>query len=235
MQVRVHNLQKRYGQATVLNLPELHIDSGVSFGLVGNNGAGKTTFLRLILDLIRPSEGHVLLNGQDVAENDAWKHCTSSYLDSSFLIDYLTPVEYIHFVGSLYGLNSVQVEEQWARYRPFFGDQPLGSGAYIRDLSVGNQKKVGIVAALMVQPQLLVLDEPFANLDPTSRSRLKNMLKARDQSADTTLIISSHDLDQITEICRRIALIEHGVIVRDIHTAPDTLQDLESYFAVEEA
>ena len=78
MHLQVQNLQKRYGLATVLDLPELDIDSGASFGLVGNNGAGKTTFLRLVLDLIRPSEGQVLLNGQDVAQGDAWKGCTGS-------------------------------------------------------------------------------------------------------------------------------------------------------------
>ena len=80
MHLQVQNLQKRYGLATVLDLPELDIDSGASFGLVGNNGAGKTTFLRLVLDLIRPSEGQVLLNGQDVAQGDAWKGYTGSYL-----------------------------------------------------------------------------------------------------------------------------------------------------------
>ena len=234
MHLRVQNLQKRYGLATVLDLPELDIDSGASFGLVGNNGAGKTTFLRLVLDLIRPSEGQVLLNGQDVAQDDAWNGCTGSYLGPAFLIDYLTPVEYIHFVGNLYGMSPVQIEEKWEHYRPFFGDQPLDGGEYIRNLSEGNKKKVGLVAALMVEPRLLVLDEPFANLDPTSQIRLKDTLKTLDQTTDTTLIISSHDLSHITEVCRRIAVIERGVIVRDIHTAPDTLRELEHYFAVEE-
>ena len=161
MHLQVQNLQKRYGLATVLDLPELNIDSGASFGLVGNNGAGKTTFLRLVLDLIRPSEGQVLINGQNVAQDDAWKNCTGSYLDSNFLIDYLTPVEYIHFVGSLYGMSSGQIEEKWDHYRPFFGDQPLDGSEYIRNLSEGNKKKMGLVAALMVEPRLLVLDEPL--------------------------------------------------------------------------
>ena len=143
-------------------------------------------------------------------------------------------MEYIHFVGNLYGMNPVQVKEKWEHYRPFFGDQPLDTGEYIRNLSEGNKKKVGLVAALMVEPRLLVLDEPFANLDPTSQIRLKDMLKAADQTTDTTLIISSHDLNHITEVCRRVAVIERGVIVRDIHTAPDTLRELERYFAVEE-
>ena len=233
MHLQVQNLQKRYGLATVLDLPELDIDSGASFGLVGNNGAGKTTFLRLVLDLIRPSEGQVLLNGQDVAQGDAWKGCTGSYLGPTFLTDYLTPVEYIHFVGSLYGMNPVQVKEKWGHYRSFFGHQDLDTGEYIRNLSEGNKKKLGLVAALMVEPRLLVLDEPFANLDPTSQIRLKDMLKTLDQTTDTTLIISSHDLNHITEVCRRIAVIERGVIVRDISTAPDTLRELEHYFTVE--
>ena len=169
-----------------------------------------------------------------MAQDDAWKTCTGSYLDPNFLIDYLTPVEYIHFAGSLYGMSPIQIDEKWDHYRPFFGDQPLDGSEYIRNLSEGNKKKVGLVAALMVEPRLLVLDEPFANLDPTSQIRLKDMLKTLDQTAHTTLVISSHDLNHITEVCRRIAVIERGVIVRDISTAPDTLRELEHYFAVEE-
>ena len=234
MHLQARDLTKCYGATTVLDLPELDIGSGASFGLVGNNGAGKTTFLRLALDLIQPTQGQVLLDGRDVSTEADWKDQTGSYLAPSFLIDYLTPVEYIHFVGGLYGFTQVQTAEKWASYAPFFGDQALDEGQYIRNLSEGNKKKVGLVAALMVEPRLLLLDEPFANLDPTSQIRLKDMLKAVDDSSATTLILSSHDLNHVTEVCRRIAVIERGVIVRDIPTTPNTLRELEHYFAVEE-
>ncbi|NKB70181.1 MAG: ATP-binding cassette domain-containing protein [Candidatus Latescibacteria bacterium] len=233
MHLQARDLIKRYGLTTALDLPQLDIDSGASFGLVGNNGAGKTTFLRLVLDLIKATQGQVLLDGLNVATETNWKGRTGSYLAPSFLIDYLTPVEYIYFVGNLYGLSQIQTAEKWASYAPFFGDQPLDEGQYIRNLSEGNKKKVGLVAALMVEPHLLILDEPFANLDPTSQIRLKDMLKKVDESPATTLILSSHDLNHVTEVCGRIAVIERGAIVRDIATTPDTLRQLESYFAVE--
>ena len=235
MRVDVTDLIKRFGDAFSLEIPLLRIKSGQTFGLVGNNGAGKTTFLRLLLDLIKADEGAIAINEWVVEKGDEWKSHVGSYLDESFLLDYLTPLEFFSFVGSVSGLNKTQTLENLEVFRSFLPHEALTNNSkYIRDLSTGNAKKVGIVGALFIQPDLVVLDEPFANLDPRSQIALKSLL--RDIAArGTTLLISSHDLAHVTEICERIAVLERGAIVREIQTSDATLRELELYFAAEES
>ncbi len=232
MNVKVFHLVKRYGQHFALHVSELRIATGEALGLVGNNGAGKTTFLRLILDLIRPDDGHVLVDGQNVAKETAWKAHVGSYLDESFLLDFLTPDEYFHFVGGVYEMSAAQIEAALARYRTFLPEQAFSRiQPYIRDLSTGNKKKVGLVAAMFTEPHLLVLDEPFANLDPGSQIRLKTLLQRLRQEHGTTMLISSHDLGHVTDFCERITLLDDGQIARDMTTSDATLRELKHYFA----
>ncbi len=230
--IKIENLKKIYSGRTVLELPALEIGKGESFGLVGNNGAGKTTLFRLILDLIRADGGRVLSLGEDVAKNEQWKTYTGSYLDEGFLIDFLTPVEYFMLVAKLNGMTQGDVRQFFEANHAFFGGDILAETAYIRDLSKGTQKKVGIAAALMIDPEVLVLDEPFSNLDPTSQFRLKELLKNYREQKNGTMLISSHDLNHVTEVCRRIVVLHEGVVVHDLETNADTLKQLEAFFAV---
>lgn len=229
--LEIKNLKKVYGEKTVVNIEQLQINQGETIGLVGNNGAGKTTFFRMLLDLIRPSEGEILSKGENVMMTDSWKNYTASYLDEGFLIDYLTPEEYFVFIGSLHNLSVADVQTYLASYMEFFNGEILNSGKYIRDFSKGNQNKVGIAAALMQRPDLLVLDEPFANLDPTTQIRLKSILKTLRTEHKMTTFISSHDLNHVTDVCDRIILVEKGLIIKDIHTDENTLKELETYFS----
>ncbi|WP_231491058.1 ABC transporter ATP-binding protein [Pedobacter sp. Leaf170] len=229
MILEVKNLQKVYGDKTVVNIQDLNIEAGETVGLVGNNGAGKTTFFRMLLDLIRPTSGEVLSKGENVMQNDNWKNYTASFLDEGFLIDYLTPEEYFTFIGSLHNLSIADVSAYLTQYGEFFNGEILNSGKYIRDFSKGNQVKVGIAAALMQKPEILILDEPFANLDPTTQIRLKNLLKL--QAGSMTTFISSHDLNHVTDVCNRIILVEKGVVIKDFKTDENTLKELESYFS----
>ena len=230
--IQVNNLTKVYNGVTVLNLPALSIPQGESFGLVGNNGAGKTTFFRLILDLIEASDGEVSIEGQKVMRNDSWKTMTGSFLDEGFLIDFLTPEEYFKFVGKLHQKSDGDITEFQNTMRDFFNDEILETKKLIRDFSKGNQKKIGIAAALIGEPKLLILDEPFTALDPSSQIRLKRFLTDFQTRFKMTMLISSHDLNHVTEVCKRIVVLEKGKVVKDIETGEDTLKELEAYFAV---
>ncbi|MEQ9261928.1 MAG: ABC transporter ATP-binding protein [Owenweeksia sp.] len=228
--ISIQNITKKYGSETVLDIPNLELNTGQSFGLVGNNGAGKTTLYRCILDLIEPDSGEIIIKGVQVHKSEEWKNFTGSFLDEGFLIDYLTPDEYFNFIGKLHGLEQSEVSKELQKYDDFFKGEIRGRKKYIRDLSKGNQKKVGIVGALLGNPGVLVLDEPFANLDPSTQYQLRDQLKKLDQETDITMLISSHDLGHVTEFCQRIVILDHGKVVKDIHTTSETLRELEDFF-----
>ena len=230
--IQISNLSKIYSDVTVLNIDSLTIPQGESFGLVGNNGAGKTTLFRLILDLIEANSGNVTINDEPVARRDEWKSSVGSFLDEGFLIDFLTPEEYFKFVGKLYNKSEGDIALFLEGMKDFFNDEILSDKKLIRDLSKGNQKKVGIAAALISDPKILILDEPFTALDPSSQIRLKRLLNDLQEKDHMTMLISSHDLNHVTEVCKRTVVLEKGKIVRDIQTGEDTLKELESYFAV---
>ncbi|MDT0649285.1 ABC transporter ATP-binding protein [Autumnicola edwardsiae] len=228
------NLSKVYGGTKVLDIEHLDIPSGQNFGLVGNNGAGKTTFFSLLLDLIQPSSGNIFNNDITVSQSEEWKPFTSSFIDESFLIGYLTPEEYFYFVGELRNQNRADIDTFVAQFEDFFNGEIIGRKKYLRDLSKGNQKKVGIIAALIGNPEVVILDEPFANLDPTTQFRLKKILKDLSEVSGTTVLISSHDLIHVTEVCERIVVLDKGTIVKDIKTSEATRKELEAYFAGEQ-
>tara|TARA_Y200000002_G_scaffold296740_1_gene251330 strand:- start:83 stop:781 length:699 start_codon:yes stop_codon:yes gene_type:complete len=231
--ITFNNLKKSYSRNVVLEINSLDIPKGQAFGLVGNNGAGKTTLFSLLLDLIKPTKGKVSNNNIDVKESEDWKSFTSAFLDESFLISYLLPEEYFYFIGDLRGVSKREVDSFLNQFEDLFNGEILGGKKYIRDLSKGNQKKVGIIAALIGSPKIIILDEPFANLDPTTQIRLKKIIKKLAEEKETTVLVSSHDLQDVTEVSERIVLLEKGKIVRDIKTDSKTLKELEEYFTKE--
>lgn len=229
--ITVSNLSKKYNADPVLNIESLDIPKGQSFGLVGNNGAGKTTFFSLLLDLIQPTTGYIKSKDIQVNESEDWKPYTSAYIDESFLIGYLTPEEYFYFIGELRGRNKADVDALLLQFSDFFHGEILNQKKYLRDLSKGNQKKVGIVAALIGNPEIIILDEPFANLDPTTQIRLKQIIKNLAEQQGVTVLVSSHDLMHVTEVCQRIVVLEKGQVVKDLATSAATLKELEVHFA----
>lgn len=233
MEIQFNNIVKSYNGNTVLSVENLVFSQNECIGLVGNNGAGKTTLFRLLLNLIRPTQGQVLSQGLNVADSEAWKDYTSSYLDEGFLIDYLSPEEYFDFCGKLYGLDKETIAKRLEPFESLFNGEILGQkGKFIRDLSKGNQKKVGIAAAMLPQLPILILDEPFANLDPSSQARLKKLFKDLREERNTLMLISSHELNHVTEMCDRIVVVEKGHIIRDMPNTETVLQELETYFSV---
>ena len=228
--INATELTKKYAGITVLNIENMEIPKGQSFGLVGNNGAGKTTFFNLLLDLIKPTTGKITTKDIQVNLSEDWKSFTGSFIDESFLIGYLTPEEYFYFIGDLRDQNKADIDAFLVQFEEIFNDEIIGKKKYLRDLSKGNQKKAGIVAALIGNPEVIILDEPFAHLDPTTQIRLKQIIKELTQNKDVTVLISSHDLQHVTEVCERIVVLEKGDVIKDISTSDATLKELEDYF-----
>ena len=228
--ISITNLSKIYNGVSVLDIDELKIHKGQAIGLVGNNGAGKTTLFSLLLDLIQPTSGYILSDEIKVSESEDWKPFTSAFVDESFLIGYLTPEEYFYFIGELRGQNKADIDALMASYSDFFNGEAIGQKKYLRDLSKGNQKKVGIVAALIGNPEVVILDEPFANLDPSTQIRLKKIIKQLADDPNTTVLVSSHDLQHVTEVTQRVVLLEKGKVVMDKEKTAGTFAELENYF-----
>ena len=228
--IKFENISKQYGSIKVLDIDFLEVNQNDILGLVGNNGAGKTTMFSLLLDLIKPTQGTVLTKGDDVSKTEMWKKYTSAFLDESFLINFLTPDEYFNFIGDLYKWNKTDVSQFVNQFEEFFNGEIIGVKKYIRDLSKGNQKKVGLIATLIGEPEIVVLDEPFSNLDPTSQIRLKQIIS--EHSIGKTFLISSHDLNHIADISSRIVILENGRLQKDLLKNDQTIAELSEYFAV---
>jgi ABC-2 type transport system ATP-binding protein len=226
----VEQLKKQYRDQIAVDVEHLSIAQAESFGLVGNNGAGKTTLFRMILDLVRPTSGTVTINGKNVQGNDEWKHYVGSYLDENFLIPYLSPEEYFKFVSKLHSYADEDLKNFYAKFEDLFHGEIIGKNKFIGDLSKGNVKKVGIAAAFIGSPQVIMLDEPFENLDPTSQIRLKDLLRHERETRNITYLISSHDLNHVTEICGRIVILEKGKVIKDLKGNENALMELEEYF-----
>lgn len=231
--ISIQNITKVYNGKQVLNISHLEIPLGQSIGLVGNNGAGKTTLFSALLDLIQVSSGEIKSKGIAVSSSEHWKKYTAAFLDESFLIGYLTAEEYLVFIGELRGLTKEEVKAEMKKYQGFFNDEILNQRKYIRDFSKGNQKKIGIVATFLGNPELIILDEPFANLDPSTQIRLKELVKSKMQDKNSTILISSHDLQHTFEVSDRIITLEKGNVVKDVLTADSSLSELEQFFTVE--
>lgn len=230
--ITVKDLVKIYKGINAVEIDHLELYPGEVIGLVGNNGAGKTTFFRLLLDLVRANKGEVFSKNKPVTTTEEWKAYTAAYIDEGFLIDYLTPEEYFYFVGKLNQLSKADVDDFLKQYLSFFDDSILNKGKYIRDYSKGNQFKIGIVAALLTNPEFLILDEPFANLDPTTQLRLVDMIKNMAANKQMCIVVSSHDINHVSEVSTRILLMEKGKIIKDIAGGESAYEAMVEYFKV---
>lgn len=233
--ININNLKKNFGEKVAVNIDHYIINQGDLLGLVGNNGAGKTTLFRLILDLLKADSGNVTINNIDVSQSEDWKIFTGAFIDDGFLIDYLTPEEYFYFIGKMYGLKKEEVDERLVPFERFMNGEVIGQKKLIRNYSAGNKQKIGIISAMLHYPQLLILDEPFNFLDPSSQSIIKHLLKKYNEEHQATVIISSHNLNHTIDICPRIALLEYGTVIKDIVNENNSAEkELEDYFNVEE-
>ena len=228
--ISIENLLKRFGSTVAVDIESLNISKGEIFGLVGNNGAGKTTLLRLMLDLLKPERGKVLSKNKEVYQSEHWKNYTGSFIDNNFLIEFLKPEEYFGFIADLYKVSKDELAKRLDVFRNFMNGEILNTNKYIRHLSSGNKHKTGIIGASISQPEVLILDEPFNFIDPSSQISLKQILKRYNGENTKTIILSSHNLSHIADLCTRIVLMEHGKIIKDYINSPVTIKEIENYF-----
>jgi ABC-2 type transport system ATP-binding protein len=250
--IKIDNLKKQFGETCACDIPSFTINDGDILGLVGNNGAGKTTLFRLLLDLLKADEGSVsyvfsLPDGEpsgtvategtvaiNPTESEAWKQHVGAYIDEGFLIDFLTPEEYFAFLGKVSGISQQEVDERLQQFERFANGEVFGQKKLIRNLSAGNKMKVGIISALFRRPKTVILDEPFNFLDPTSQMVLKHLLQDYANEIGSTILISSHNLQHTVDISTRIALLEHGKIIRDLsNNEGSAASELQEYFEAE--
>jgi len=232
--IQINNLKKSFGQTTACDIASFHIGDGEILGLVGNNGAGKTTLFRMLLDLLKPDEGEILIDGVNPANTETWKDHTGAYIDEGFLIDFLSPEEYFDFLGKISGITQQEVEQRIQPFERLAGGEIFGHKKLIRNLSAGNKQKVGIISALFNSPKLVILDEPFNFLDPSSQNVLKHVITDYAQTHQATVLISSHNLAHTIDISTRIALLEKGRIIKDLPNSEGSAKaELENYFATE--
>jgi len=233
--VQLETLKKAFGDNVALDVDAFTVNAGDVLGLVGNNGAGKTTLFRLVLDLLQPDTGEVTIKTSEqtyvTSKCEDWKTFTGAYIDSGFLIDYLTPDEYFSFISKINNIAKEEMENELKKYTDFMSGEVCGQNKLIRNLSAGNQQKVGIIAALLNRPELLILDEPFNFLDPSSQIAMKYLLEDYNRQTGATIIVSSHNLTHTLDICTRVALLEHGHIIKDYHKEDtDMIAEIEHYF-----
>ena len=250
--IKIDNLKKQFGETCACDIPSFTINDGDILGLVGNNGAGKTTLFRLLLDLLKADEGSVsyvfsLPDGEasgtvasegavaiNPTESEAWKQHVGAYIDEGFLIDFLTPEEYFAFLGKVSGISQQEVDARLQQFERFANGEVFGQKKLIRNLSAGNKMKVGIISALFRRPKTVILDEPFNFLDPTSQMVLKHLLQEYANETGSTILISSHNLQHTVDISTRIALLEHGKIIRDLsNNEGSAASELQEYFEAE--
>ncbi len=227
--LEVKNLNKNFGKKKAVDNVSFKIESGDIFGFIGPNGAGKTTTIKMIVGILEADSGEVTINGINLHEDEIAAKAVMAYVaDNPDLYDYLKGIEYLNFIAGVYNVEQKtkdELIEKYAKDLDIFknlGD-PIGSYSH------GMKQKLALVSALLHQPKLLILDEPFVGLDPVASHKLKGYLKELCASGSTVLF-STHVLEVAEKLCNKIGIIKNGKIIKvgktkDI-TKDESLEDV---------
>lgn len=229
----IKQLEKSYDNNFSLSIPGLTINNGEFVSLLGNNGVGKTTLLRLILNLIKAKNGNILIEDINVFTSEKWKKVVHAYLDDGFLIDFLNPEEYFEFLAKIRNISKDNLYTNLTLFSSFLPKDVIHSKKQLGNLSSGNRQKIGIISTFIGSPKYIILDEPFAHLDPGSQSLLVKLLQNFEADPNITCLISSHNLSHLKKLNGRIILMNDGEIIKDISNNENSRQEIERFFNTE--
>ena len=208
--VRFDDVTKRYGRRTAVRDVTFEVRPGECFGLVGPNGAGKSTTLKLMLGLVKPSHGQIALNGQDPWRRPAARGIIGYLPEQPALYAEMTCAGIVAYSARFYGLDPTDDE---------IHERLAGVGLHdveavrVRALSKGMRQRLGLACALVHDPELLILDEPFSGLDPQGRRDWQRMLQTLIDDEQRTVVLSSHDLDAVEALADRVAVLREGELI----------------------
>lgn len=211
--LQIKNLTKTYpgGNAAVKDL-SLDIEAGDIYGFIGHNGAGKTTAIKCVTGIIGFEKGEIYIDGISIKDNPQKTKSIIAYIpDNPDLYDYLTGIQYLNFIADIFGISKDTREERIKKYGELFeiyGDL----GSLISSYSHGMKQKLAIISALIHQPKLLILDEPFVGLDPVATIKLKEIMHEL-CSIGSAIFFSTHVLDVAEKLCNKIAIIKKGELI----------------------
>ncbi len=207
--VEVEQITKSFGPVKAVDGVSYSVEKGEIFGLLGPNGAGKTTSIRILLDIFKPDSGRVAVLGGPMTE--AKKDCIGYLPEERGLYQDIPLDRCLLYLASLKGMSSADARQKLEPYLERFG---LAEHRHkkVKELSKGMQQKAQIIATLLHQPELVIIDEPFSGLDPVNSQLVKNLLLDLHRQG-TTILMSTHQMHQVEELCERIVLINHGQAV----------------------
>ena len=222
--IQIKNLKKRYG-SFLLDIAQLKIENQNIYGIVGRNGVGKTTLLRLLFHLIEPDSGSILYNNINIYKNTSIKERGElrAYLNDKFLIPFLTPLEYLEISAQLLNISDADFVQKLKQYHEFLPEGYDQKSKLIKEFSAGNKVRLGIVGAILNDPSVLLLDELTNSLDQESASKAKVIIRDYVRRHDAAAVWSTHRFEEITQICDNILVIEAGHVkyfgpARDFHS-----------------
>ena len=227
--LEIKNYSKSYGKgAKAADDVTLTVNSGDIYGFIGHNGAGKSTTIRAVVGVLDFTEGEILIDGHSVkTEPMACKKITAYIPDNPDLYENLTGIQYLNFVADVFGLSASEREERIKKYADAF-EITDALGDLISSYSHGMKQKVAIISALIHEPRLLVLDEPFVGLDPKASFTLKEFMHDM-CSKGAAVFFSTHVLDVAEKLCNKVAIIKQGKII-----ASGTMEELTAGHSLEE-
>lgn len=210
--LELRNVTKRFGAKVAVDNLSLVVEEGTFLGLLGRNGAGKSTTLKMITGLISPNEGSICVLGHDIANDSlAARRLMGVMPEDMALLEMLTGPQYLRFVGRMHGLEDATID---SRAGEFFETLDLRPGArtLVADYSFGMKKKLALSSALLHDPRLIFLDEPFEGIDAITNRTIKDIL-LRLQQRGVTMVLTSHILEVVEQLCPQIAIIDEGKLL----------------------